>query len=237
MLEEINNLKNELIFLMEAQMQSQTSQISQENKQEKNEEKIHKCIENNLNTETTSASHKNNEQDEIKIPPLQNIFLHNRKLLVLDQEYYVWHLKKCRKYKSFFEKNIEKFGGNKAELFNAYFEDSYDNNELNNPENLSLVKETKSNSQNNQHMLIAENYVDENDNDNQKEENKQDFLEKNDNKNPIQIEDFDISKMSDISIFINDTDNLKKQQSLSQKTSQKKEEKEPNTSLDLSDDG
>jgi hypothetical protein len=242
MLEEINNLKNELIYLMEAQMQSQTSQISQDNKQEKQEEKTNKFTTDiNLKTETTSTSHKiseHSEQEDIKIPPLQNIFSHNKKLLVLDQEYFVWHLKKCRKYKSFVEKNNQKYGGNKADIFNAYFEDSFDNNDLTHQESLSIIKESKGFSQTNQHMYIAENYAEDNENDIPKEEVKQNTVDKNDNKNAIQIDDFDISRMSDMSNFVNDVELGKKPQSmLVQNSNQKKEEKEPNTSLDLSDDG
>ena len=246
MLEEINNLKNELIYLMEAQMQSQTSNISQDNKQEKKEEKLeekpNKCTtENNLKTETTSSSHKiteNSDQEDIKIPPLQNIFLHDKKLLVLDQEYFVWHLKKCRKYKSFVEKNNQIYGGNKADIFNAYYEDSFDNNDLTHQESLSNIKESKGISQSNQHMYIAENYAEDNENEIPKEEAKQDIVEKIENKNAIQIDDFDISRMSDMSNFVNDVELGKKPQSmLAQNSNQKKEEKEPNTSLDLSDDG
>ena len=59
----------------------------------------------------------------------------------------------------------------------------------------------------------------------------------NNNKNAITpIDEFDISKMSDMSNFVYEMDKSQKDLKISNKISDKKEEKDFNTSLDLSDD-
>jgi len=150
----------------------------------------------------------------------------------LDSENFVWHLKKCKKFKKFVELNLEKFGGNKVEIFNAYFEDShYDHNNENNkpPTQDNIPTEEKKPTQ---HMFITENYIDENegqnhDNHDIDEAIKNDDFDKNNQPNKNGNIDFDVSKMSDVSGLVSEIIETKKP----------KNEKDVNCSLDLSDDG
>ena len=188
MLDEIHKLKNELMSLMQTQMQTNQIDISSKEKM--------KNSENYIQTEATNPS--NSMEDDTKIPPLQNIFIHNKKLLVLDNENYVWHLKKCRKYKKFVEVNNEKYGYNSVEIFNAYFDDIHETIEDQKSPEKNINKEI---SKSNQHMLISENFID--DNPNTDNLIQHDDYEKN---NVLKNEaiDFDISKMSDMSNFVNE---------------------------------
>lgn len=225
-MDEIHKLKSELIFLMQSQMQTQ--QIEDD----PNENITIKVTENDINTQ--SGNPTKSTEDEMKIPPLQNIFIHNKKFLVLDHEKYVWHLKKCRKYQKFVEINNEKFNGNKVEIFNAYFEDVYETTEENKTqekENKYQIPITK------EHIFISENLIYKNeiltDNLNNYELIQHDNYEKN-NLPKNGALDFDISKMSDMSNFVNEMDQKHK---IRQNKTEKNEENVENTSLDLSDDG
>jgi len=215
MLDEINKLKGELIFLMEAQIQSSPK---------KEDNSIRETEANpNLNTEASKGVKVAGPNEEEKLPPLQNIFTHNGKYLVLDAENFVWHLKKCKKYKKFVELNLDKFNGNREEVFNAYFEDSIYENETNaEKEKEKQIEEIPK--QVNQHMFITENYIEENEQNN-------DIGIKNDEgfdkANQPKV-DFDIS---DISNIVNEIDKSKI------KRNDRKNEEKMNSSLDFSDDG
>ena len=139
-------------------------------------------------------------------------------------------MKKCRKYKKFVEVNNEKYGYNSVEIFNAYFDDIHETIEDQKSPEKNINKEI---SKSNQHMLISENFID--DNPNTDNLIQHDDYEKN---NVLKNEaiDFDISKMSDMSNFVNEMDlNLKHKKSSNK--IEKNDEKCVNTSLDLSDDG
>ena len=111
MLNEINNLKNEIYTLMALQ------------KEDKRKD---------------DSSVAENENDMSNIPPIDYFFKLNGKIILVDTDKNLWHLKRCKEYDTFSKENKNKYN-TKEEMFDAFIDyyqqiDAQNNNQENNVE-------------------------------------------------------------------------------------------------------
>jgi hypothetical protein len=117
MLNEINNLKTELYNLIELQNQASD-----------------KSVEASVSKSNIILQLNNNNGI---LPNIENFFVINNKVMLVDNEKNLYHLKKCNKFQEYIKINPNKYE-TKEEIFNGFLE-YYQNLTKNQIDNESLI--------------------------------------------------------------------------------------------------
>lgn len=115
MLSEINNLKAELYSLIDLQ-----KQVSINENQQNSGEDLNVTNTQNINMPGVTSNMFNNSNTNF-LPNIENFFLFNDKVMLVDSEKCLWHLRKCKKYEEFALRNPGKCQ-TKEEILNAFLE-------------------------------------------------------------------------------------------------------------------
>lgn len=115
MLSEINNLKAELYSLIDLQRQVGAAEVA-----ENCSEDLNQTANQNINAQAVTSNLFNNSNTNF-LPNIENFFMFNDKVMLVDSEKNLWHLRKCKKYEEFASRNPGKCQS-KEEILNSFLE-------------------------------------------------------------------------------------------------------------------